>query len=96
MSAPARQRPGLPEGKWWHPLALLGVMFGASAIGWALLVGVVWLVWAYTLAAVSILVALAAVVLVAHLALKRGWRPKAVAVALFAALVALVRWVASR
>lgn len=96
MRAPAYARPGQPEGPWWHVLAFLGALFGASAVGWALLAGVVWLVWAYTLVAGSLVVGLALTVLIARLALKRDRRSTATAVVLFIALDALVLWVVSR
>jgi hypothetical protein len=95
VSASAGQRPGHPDGA--HPLAILaylGALFGIAALGWALLAGVVWLVWAYTLVALSILVGGGLVVLVIRLALKRGGL--AWSAALFAALVAFVGWVVRR
>lgn len=95
MSATAR--PGQPDGgKWWHPLAYLGGLFGAAALAWAMLAGVAWFVWAYTLVAGSIVLVLAGVVLAAHLACKRGWRPKLAAAVLFAALMVFVSWVIPR
>lgn len=93
--APDHARPGHPDGA--HPLAALGylgALFGASALGWALIVGVGWFVWTYALVVVSYVVALAAVVLVAFLALKRGWRPKVAAAVLLVVLVAVVCWAA--
>ncbi len=99
MSAPARSRIGRTEAPAWQVLAFLAALVGASALGWALLAGAVWLLWlagVYAVIGGSIALALAVVVLVIRLALKRGWRPKATAVAVFAALVALVRWVVSR
>lgn len=96
MSAPTYRRPGVPEGKWWHPFAYLGVLIGASLIGWAFFAGYLWLVWAYTLVMLSITSALAAVVLVLALVLKRGPRQKLVAGALFCALVAVVLLAVSR
>lgn len=88
-------RPGHPDGA--HPLAILaylGALFVAGLLGWALLAGAMWLVWTYTLVVLSYVVALSAVVLVAWLVLKGGWRPRAGAIALFAALVSFVAVVA--
>jgi hypothetical protein len=93
--APAHSRPGSPEAPGWQVLAFLAVLFGACALAWALVIGVVWLAWAYTLVVGTILAALAVVTLVVVLACKRDWRPRLAAVALFCALVALVGWAVS-
>lgn len=90
-------RPGHPDGA--HPLAILaylGVLFGAGALGWVLLIGVGWLVWTYTLVAGSVIVALALVALCAYLAVKGNRRARALAAVIAGAVIVLVCWVATR
>jgi hypothetical protein len=90
-------RPGHPDGA--HPLAVLGVLgvlFGAGAAGWALLAGVAWLVWTYTLVTGSVIIALATVGGIAYLAVRGNWRARIIAGALAVALGAFVAWVVTR
>jgi len=89
---PTYTRPGHPEA---HPLAVLGflgALFGAGALAWALFICVVWLVWAYTLVAGSVIVALAVVTLCVYLAVKGNGRARVLAAVIFGALVMLVGW----
>lgn len=92
-NAPAHARPGQPEGKWWHPFAYLGALFGLAGVGWALIAGSVWLLWVtriYVAVMFSITFSLAIIALVAWLALKRGWRPKMLAASIFLVLVVMI------
>jgi hypothetical protein len=91
------QRPGHPDGA--HPLAILahlGALFGAGALGWALLIGVGWLAWTYTLVTGSVIAALAVVALCAYLAVRGNWRARVLAAVIGGALVVLVAWAVTR
>lgn len=96
MSAPAGQRPGQPEAPWWWPLAVIGVALSSTVVAVALLGFLGWLVYAYTLVMVSIIVSGGLVVIVLRLALKRDWRTKLAALALCVVLVGFVLWVGRR
>lgn len=88
----AQTRPGHPDA---HPLAVLaclGVLFGAGAVGWAVLIGIAWLVWVYTLVAGSVIVALAGVTLCVRLAARGTGRARVLAGVLAGTLVMLVLW----
>ena len=90
---PTYARPGVPEGRWWHPFAYFGGLLGASALSWALISGVVWAVWiarAYVLVAVCVTAALAVVAYAAHLMIKPDRRSRVRGVVIFVALVALI------
>jgi hypothetical protein len=92
--APTYTRPGHPDGA--HPLAVLaflGALFGAGALGWALFIGVCWLVWTYTLVAGSAIVSLAVVTFCAYLAIRGNRRARVLAAVIGGALVVLVAWV---
>lgn len=92
--APAGQRPGQPEIPAGQVLAFLAMLFGAGALGWALLIGVAWLAWAYTLVVGSIVAALAVVTLCVYLAIRGNVRARVLAAVIFGALVVLVAWAA--
>lgn len=93
--APDYARPGRTEAGPLMTLAFLAVLFGAGAAGWAVLVGVVWLVWAYTLVAGSIVVALAVVALCAWLAVKGNRRAQILAAVIGGGVIVFVLWVAT-
>ena len=99
-TVPTYARPGQPEGwPWWRPWAILAAVLGASLLGWALIVGVVWAMWlarAYVIVAVCTLAALAVVAYAVRLMLKPDKRSKTQGVVIFVALVALILWVLPR
>lgn len=95
IKAPTYARPGRVDPPAWQVLVFLGTLFGAGALGWAILIGVCWLVWAYTLVTLSVIASLAVVTLCAYLAVRGNRRARVLAAAIVGGLIVLVVWVAT-
>ena len=91
---PVDTRPGRPEGvRALVVLAHFGVLFALGTLGWALLLGSIWLAWiarVYVLLAAAVLLASGVVTLCLWLAVKGNARARGLAAGIFVGLVLFV------
>lgn len=88
-----------PAGPPVNPFAVagaLGILAAVGIGGWAVVIGLGWLLWAYTAVMLSIIVSCLVVAGCIHLAVRGNWRARTIAAVSFGALVALIFWTVAR